>query len=84
VKTERLALKCTKGVCPDGQGFCCLPDQRRLESSLKGVKGVTEVIPDKRARTFTVISPKGQVALADLQAAAQEAGFEVVEARRLD
>ena len=84
VKTEKLALKCTKGGCPGGEGFCCLPDQRRLQSALQNVKGVSEVIPDKRARTFTVISPKGHVALADLKAAAQEAGFEVVEARRLD
>ena len=83
VKTEKLALKCTKGGCPGGQGFCCLPDQRKLQSALQGVKGVKEVVPDKTARTFTVVYPKGQVALADLKAAAQQAGFEVAEARKL-
>jgi hypothetical protein len=83
VKTEQLALKCTKGGCPGGEGFCCLTDQRRLQSALQGVKGVSQVIPDKAARTFTVAYPKGQVALADLKTAAQQAGFEVVEARKL-
>lgn len=83
VKTEKLALKCTQGGCPGGQGFCCLPDQRKLQNALQGVKGVSQVIPDKTAKTFTVVYPKGQVALADLQKATQEAGFEVVEARRL-
>lgn len=82
VKTEKLALKCTKGGCPGGEGFCCLTDQRRLQSALQGVKGVSQVIPDKTARTFTIAYPKGQVALADLKAAAQEAGFEIVEAKR--
>lgn len=84
VKMERLALKCVKGGCPGGEGFCCLPDQRKLQSALQGVKGVSRVIPDKTARTFTVVYSKGQVALADLQQATRQAGFEVVEARRLD
>jgi len=84
VKTEKLALKCTQGGCPGGQGFCCLPDQRKLQSALQGVKGVSEVIPDKTARTFTVVYPKGRVTLAQLQEATRQAGFEVVEARRLD
>jgi len=84
VKTEKLALKCTKGGCPGGQGFCCLTDQRRLQGALENTKGVSQVIPDKTARTFTVVYPKGQVALADLKQAAQEAGFEVVEARKID
>lgn len=83
VKTEKLALKCTKGGCPGGEGFCCLNDQRRLQSALQGVKGVGEVTPDKTARTFTVVYPKGQVALADLKTAAQQAGFDVVEAKKL-
>ncbi len=82
-QTEKVALKCTKGGCPGGEGFCCLTDQRRLQSALQGVKGVSQVIPDKTARTFTVIYPKGQVSLAALKEATQEAGFEVVEARRL-
>lgn len=83
VKTEKLALKCTKGGCPGGEGFCCLTDQRRLQNALQGVKGVSQVSPDKTARTFTVVYPKGRVALADLTAAAQQAGFEVVEAKKL-
>lgn len=83
VKTEQLALKCTKGGCPGGQGFCCLTDQRRLQNALQGVKGVSQVIPDKTARIFTIVYPKGQVALADLKAAAQQAGFDVVEAKKL-
>jgi hypothetical protein len=82
VKTEKLALKCTKGGCPGGEGFCCLTDQRRLHSALQGVKGVSQVIPDKTAKTFAVVYPKGQVTLAALKEAASQAGFEVVEARR--
>lgn len=83
VKTEKLALKCTKGGCPGGEGFCCLTDQRRLQNALQGVKGVSQVIPDKTARTFTIIYPKGQVVLADLKQSAQQAGFDVVEAKKL-
>lgn len=83
VKTEQLALKCTKGGCPGGEGFCCTTDQRRLQQALLGVNGVRQVIPDKARRTFTVEYPKDQVKLAELQRSAREAGFEIVEARKI-
>lgn len=80
---EQLALKSTKGGCPGGQGFCCLLHQRKLQSALEETKGVSQVIPDKKSRTFSIVYPKGGVTLADLKQAAQQAGFEVTEARRL-
>lgn len=80
---ETVALKSTKGGCPGGQGFCCLFDQRRLQSALEGVNGVSEVIPDKKAKTFTVVYEKEREILGDLKQAARQAGFEIVEARKI-
>ncbi|MBI3292218.1 MAG: heavy-metal-associated domain-containing protein [Elusimicrobia bacterium] len=75
----QIQLVCTAGGCPGGQGFCCTSDRKRVEKALKGVKGVTRVIPDAKTRTFTVVYAKRQVMLSDLQKAAQRAGFEVSE-----
>lgn len=78
---EQLSIKCTEGGCPGGQGFCCRPDRGKLQRSLEGVQGVSQVIADKATRTFMVAYPKGRVALEDLQEAARQAGFKIVEAQ---
>lgn len=75
----QIQLACTEGGCPGGQGFCCTSDRKRVEGALKGVKGVTRVIPNPKARTFTVVYAKGRVTLSDLQKAARRAGFEAIE-----
>lgn len=80
---ETLTLEAMKGGCPGGKGFCCLHDQRKLQGALEGVNGVSEVTPDKKTKTFTVVYEKGKVGLADLQMAAQGVDFEVVEARKI-
>lgn len=80
---ETVALKSTKGGCPGGQGFCCLHDQRRLQSALEGVNGVSEVTPDKKTKTFTVVYERERDILPDLKRSAQQVGFEVVEMKKI-
>lgn len=80
---ETLTLEAMKGGCPGGKGFCCLFDHQRLKSALEGVSGVNQVTPDKKTKTFTVVYEKGRVILPDLKRSAQQAGFEVVEARKI-
>ena len=60
------------------EGMHCGHCKQAVEGAVRELTGVTEVVVDLAAKTLTVVFDESAVALADIEEAVEDQGFDVV------
>lgn len=60
------------------EGMHCGHCQQAVEGAVRELNGVTEAVVDLAAKTLTVVFDESVIALADIEEAVEDQGFDVV------